>query len=815
MNRADLGSGWTVRPADPSEVPAAVAAAADIPATVPGSVHTDLLAAGLIDDPYLDDNEALQAWIGQTDWVYTLRFDWADDGSDRQELVFGGIDTVAAVTLDGEHVASTINMHRSYRFDVTDSLTAGAHELVVHFSSPVRAADAASLALGYRTHVNHHPYNAIRKMACSFGWDWGIDTATSGLWKPARLETWSSARFADIRIAGSVVDGTPTVTGLLAIESAGDVALEAIVRINGREWRLPIVETEVSVELPVPDAQLWWPLGHGEPVLYEIEIDLVADGVVVDSVARRVGFRDVRIDTQADGTGTAPFTILVNGEVILVRGVNWIPDDAFPHRVDRARYADRLSQAEFAGVNLVRVWGGGIYESDDFFDECDERGLLVWQDFLFACAAYAEEEPLRSEVEAEAREAITRLAVHPSLVVLNGNNENLWGRQEWGWELRLDGRTWGEYYYYDLFPALVAHLAPHVAYTPGSPFSPDRDAVQNDEHQGSMHIWDVWNEKDYAHYRDYKPRFVAEFGWQGPPSWSTLRRSVSDNPLTPESPGMLVHQKAASGNFKLSDGLLPHLRLPDDIDEWHWAMSLNQAVAIRTGVEWFRSLTPLCTGAIVWQLNDNWPVTSWSALDGDGRRKPLLFALRHAHADRLVTIQPSNDGLSVALIADTASDWAGRLTIERLDFSGAVLASSELDVHVAARGAVTLPIHGAIAETQHPEGEVLVARVGDHRALWFFAEYRDSALAASDLAVSANWEGEGWRVDVVARTLVRDLTLLVDRIDPTAQIDNGMVTLLPGEKITFTVQAPADIDPGGFSSPLVLRSANDLVQRPL
>ena len=308
---------------------------------------------------------------------------------------------------------------------------------------------------------------------------------------------------------------------------------------------------------------------------------------------------------------------------VFVKGANWIPDDAFPSRIDRDRYARRLDQAVAANLNLIRVWGGGIYESDDFYELCDERGLLTWQDFLFACAAYAEEEPLRGEVEAEARENIVRLAHHPSLVLFTGNNENLWGREDWGWELALDGKTWGAYYYYELFPALISELAPHVPYAPGSPFSPGGQHP-NDEQHGTMHIWDLWNEKDWPHYRDYRPRFVSEFGWQGPPTWSTLTRSISDDPLTPESPGMIVHQKAIEGNVKLTNGLLPHYRLPEDMETWHWAMQLNQANAITAALEHFRSHMPHTMGAVVWQLNDCWPVTSWAAIDGDGRAEAAL-----------------------------------------------------------------------------------------------------------------------------------------------------------------------------------------------
>jgi len=791
-----------------------------VPATVPGSVHTDLLAEGLIPDPYLDTNEKLLSWIGLTDWRYSTTFVWNPAQADRVELNFGGLDTIAEIDLNGVRIGATRNMHRSYTFDVTSRLKAGLNELVVVFRSPVRAADAASLSLGYRPHVNHHPYNAIRKMACSFGWDWGIDTTTSGLWKPVTLVSWSTARLGTVRPVATVGGADGLVAVHVDVARATDAPLQLTASVGGvsRTVELAAGATSATVNLTVPDVDLWWPIGYGEHPLYDLEVALTDGSTALDSRTTRIGFRTVELDTTPDETGT-PFTIVVNGSPVFVRGANWIPDDAFLHRVTKDRYRARLDQAEFAGMNLIRVWGGGIFETEDFYDLCDERGLLTWQDFLLACAAYAEEDELATEMVAEARENVARLATHPSLVVLNGNNENIWGHEEWNWKLRLDGKTWGAGYYYETFPAIVAELAPHIGYTPGSPFSPGEngdlrsDRNPNDEEHGTMHIWDLWNQRDYPAYRQYRPRFVAEFGWQGPPTWSTLTESIHDVPLTPESPGMQVHQKAAEGNVKLTDGLIPHLPLPDDIDDWHWAMSLNQANAISTAVEHFRSLTPHCMGSIVWQLNDCWPVTSWAAVDGYGRPKPLLYAIKHAYADRLVTIQPRENGLAVVAVNDSAEPWAGELTVRRYDFAGDVLAEHVEQVSLAARGTVTVALPTVLAGTTDAAGELLRADLAGVRGHWFFTEPRDSTLQLGDPQLQAERTDSGYTVRVTVDTLTRDLALLVDKVDPDALVDDMLVTLLPGESTVFTVTSALDVDPADFRIAGVLRSTNQLVRQ--
>lgn len=758
----------------------------ELPAAVPGCVHTDLLAAGVIPDPFLGANETEVAWVARREWTYERELRAGAGGHEQTDLVFDGLDTVAEVTVDGRVLGRTRNMHRSHRFDVTGLRG----RLAVRFVSAYAEAEAVRGRVGERPAAYAEPYQYVRKMACSFGWDWGPTLVTAGIWRPVRLESWSTARIARVRPLVTVEDGLGVVELHIEVErSRVEAPLAVEARIGGVRVRGEIEGTAGTVLLRVPDARLWWPRGYGEQPLYDVELTLLHDGDALDVWRHRVGFRTVRLDTSADAHGSG-FTLVVNGERLFARGVNWIPDDVFPSRVTRERYRERLGQAARAGVDLVRIWGGGIYESEDFYDACDELGLLVWQDFLFACAAYPEEQPLRGEVEAEARENVVRLMPHPSLVLWNGNNENLWGFRDWGWEARLAGDSWGEGYYLGLLPRVMAELDPTRPYTAGSPWSGSWERHPNDPAHGTHHSWEVWNRADYSEYRREVPRFVAEFGWQAPPAYATLRRALPDEALAPDSPGMLHHQKADDGNGKLERGLARHFAVPEgDFDRWHYLTQVNQARAVAAGIEHWRSHWPRCAGTIVWQLNDCWPVTSWAAIDGDGREKPLYHELRRLYADRLLTLQARDAGLVLAAVNQAGRAWTGTVTLRRMSVQGAVVAEAAVGFRAGRRAVVSV----AVPPELGPAGpkEFLVADADGLRALWFPVPDREVPCPQPefDVAVAPG------AVTVTARTLVRELLLQADRLGPAARADRGLVTLLPGERVTIEVRGWDDPDP--------------------
>ncbi|RSX51357.1 beta-mannosidase [Bifidobacterium goeldii] len=919
---APINEGWTVRALNPQVAPAELrtAIALGVPATVPGEVTLDLLNAGLIAEPFDGDNETSQQWIGDVDWQYETTFEWHENSHTRHDLVAYGLDTVATVSLNGQLVGFAQNYHRSYRWDARGQLRDGANTLTVTFASSVRESDRREQELGYYPHTEHHAFNQLRKPSYQFGWDWGIDVANAGIWQAIGIDSWSGVRFAAVRPLVDVLPGGGTaadgsVTGVLKttveIEREGNGRVMGVgdahkgqqpvpvsVTVSGPGLAAPITaagEVEygrntATITTIVPNAQLWWPIGYGEQPLYDVTVTAGTAANAGDGSAEwsgRVGFRTTRVDTRADETGR-PFQIYVNDVPVHARGYNWVPIDAFLSRADRAFYAERFKDLVESNSNMVRAWGGSIYETDDFYDLADELGIMVWQDFMLACAAYPEDAATRAEIEAEAREHITRLAPHPSLIVWNGSNENYVAYSEW-WGVKqaladddkpanqygYGEKAWGDWYYSELFPQLLAELDPTHVYLPSSPmsFTPFVDA--NKSGDGTMHIWDVWNRVDYRHYADYTPRFADEFGYQAPPAFSTLTRVVHDAELDPFGKQMLVHQKASGGNIKLARGMRGHLTPGDiddvsygdvvngtpadgkhswliptdrwaDIEDWHWACQLQQAQALRFGVAHMRSLEPVNAGALIWQLNDDWPVVSWAAVDYYGQRKPLWYASRDFFAPRFATIQPrtsepfradhswegqptASDHLALVLVNDTLAPWSGSWTVRRVTLAGETLASQTFDdVTVGAAGepgTLSLTLAADVAAFGDPANELLVATPSSAdnadfaRVIYDPAEVIDQKLDrtpfTATVAPAADPAAGVFDLTVTAHGYVRDLFCMADKVDPSARVDGGMISLLPGESVTLHIAcdsaaAGAIADPAVFTALNVLRCANDL-----
>ena len=815
-----------------AEVPQALreTLATGVPATVPGCVHTDLMAAGLIEDPYLGGNETHTDWIGRQRWIYRREFALGDGARELDEqhcdLECDGLDTVAEVFVNGTSVGRSVNMHRRSVFPVGQQLRPGGNVIEVAFDSAFDHIAEMAALVGERVHVERDDYNLIRKMACNFGWDWGPRLVTAGIWKRIGLRSWSTARIGDVSLLATATqrpDGTWVGTLDVTAQLTGNLRFAALtVRVRGGdvfgELGVP-AEDWTHASLEISGVQPWWPHSLGEQPLHEVEIVFHNDVTVLDRVTRRTGFRSTELDTtpDADGNG-ATFALRINGVEIFARGANWIPDDCFVTRVTPERYRERIQQAKDANIDLLRVWGGGIYETEDFYAACDELGVMVWQDFALACAAYPEEEPFASEFDAEVRDNLIRLSSYPSLVIWNGNNEIIWGHDAWDWSSQPNGdRTWGEKYFYQTFPAIVAELDPSRPYWAGSPSSGSKDIAPNDPNYGCMHIWDVWNERDYLGYDDYSPRFVSEFGYQGPATWATWQRALDAADRRADSPVMLAHQKAAGGNSKLNSGIEPHLPLPGetaaDFDDWLYAMQLQQARAVRHGIERWRSLRGRCHGSIVWQLNDCWPVVSWAALDlgtnaaGEpvARRKPLWYALRDAYADHLLTIQTADGGPRLVLVNDAGADWTAGGTIELRRLDGEVAATARFEVLVPARSTAAVPVTFALPDDS--SDLALVATANDAvRAVKLLVEDVEADLGVPAFTADVAATPTGATVSVTARSFLRSLAIFPDRVAEDAYPDTLGVDLFPGETHSFQVTGTLDETTlAALTAPPVLR----------
>lgn len=817
------------------------------------------MRAGLIDDPYFDQNEPKLRWIGECDWQYTTNFE-ADPklfDHERIDLACDGLDTVATIHLNGSLVATTQNMHRGYRFDVRPFLKKRSNELVITFASPVHYAMEMRKKLGHLPSINYGlPFNFIRKMACNFGWDWGPVVPTCGIWRGVRLEGWSHARFRSVRTTyRSVAADTPSTLWLTVdVERTQTCSRNLVIdgflnfsgaRVDGSGEGVADAEGSYPLCFSIAEPRLWWPHGYGRQDLYELELHAwVAEAghnQDVDEGSTKVGLRTVELNTHPDDIGRE-FVLKVNGKPIFCRGFNWIPDDCF---LDRActpdRYRKRITQALDANANMLRVWGGGIYETDEFYDICDELGILVWQDFLFACAAYPEDEPIKSEVEAEARYNVARLAHHPSLVLWNGCNENIWGFHEWAcdaegggekpWKDQLAGKKWGAGYYLDLLPRVMKEVDPSRPYWAASPWSGDAN-VETGLHpnlatHGNKHIWEVWHGPgDYNNYRWFTPRFCSEFGYQGPPNYSTWQSSIAKDQLYRGSASLEMHQKSPYGSKRNDDLLQKDFDLPDNFDDWHYLLQLNQARALTTGVEWFRSRQPVCMGTLYWQLNDCYPVTSWSAIDSTGQLKPLWYATRRFYAPRLLTLQPEgiiidpprapgerpkmrSDAIVLYANNDSDESWQGDVLVRRMTFDGTILGESMVPLNIPPRTnrrAAILPT--GVVMPRDRSREFIVATIGDQRATWFFASDRELHYPPMQFEAALERATGTYRLSVHTPSLLRDLVINIDRLDPSASISDNLVTLLPGERRVFEIQSSKVFTQEQLTTPPVFQCAN-------
>ncbi len=803
-------------------------------AGVPGCVHTDLIRAGIIGHPNIAFNEEACQWIGRTDWRYQCRFNvdtecWKHD---RIDLVFDGLDTIARIELNGRHIGNAMNMHHVHRLDMRSALRTGENELIMTLCGPVSYVEERERQLGVRpVNGDWTPYCYMRKMASNFQWDWGPKVATCGIWRGARVEAWSGARIANVRPATlAIADGEAVVRVEADVEGhVSGMRMQAKAMYEGATHSAELQPAhadgrwigEIAIELP----RLWWPRGCGDQPLYQLQVELSTNGRTHHEWNGRFGVRTTRLIRNQDQHGES-FAIEVNDVPIFCRGANWIPEGLFPEDQSPSRVRKRVQQAADANFNMLRVWGGGTYEQAAFHEACDERGIMVWQDFMFACATYPEDVPYPELIEREAREAVSRLAHLPSIVLWCGGNENVLGYESWGWKQQMQHDqhqggvrgVWGERYYFDILRRVVEELDPSRPYWPDSPHSSvQRTSLHpNDADHGDRHTWDAKVEQ----YRNIVPRFCSEFGHQSPPCWATMNETWGEDQLQLDSPAMMHRQRATGGNdvWYGSNIMGGRWRTPRDFDEWLYQAHLLQARAISLGIEWMRANQPRCMGALFWQFNDAWAGHSWSCIDSAGRRKPLWYAARRSFAPRLLTFQPVDGALCLCVVNETPEAWDTTLQVRRFRLDDFELAERYERVVVPARtcwrSKPVLEIFGSPFDNRT---ECLVADAAGsevERAWWFHDQ--DALLQLPTPAIIATARRiavDQCELSIRADTLIRDAVFAVDRLDPDAEIDDNLLTLLPGEQRSVRIRTNLDLPCRAWISPPVFRCANEFSLR--
>lgn len=635
-----------------------------LPADVPGCIHTDLLAAGVIPDPFYRDNERTVMWVGETAWLYRRTFSVSPEllQHDRVLLHCDGLDTLATIWLNGQEIGQTDNMFRTWEFDARSILRPGENEITVRFDSALLFGQqklAQRYIHSWSTDTHKLPGgNYVRKAQCHFGWDWGPKLVTCGIWRDISLLAFDEARLADVNVRQNHAGpGQVTLTCRVAAERMTTAPLKARcqVSLNGQEVERQTVKLDDGrgeASLTVVEPRLWWPNGLGDQPLYTVSVVLTDEaGQALDAWNRKIGLRTLRLVRQPDEWGES-FHFACNGQPFFAKGANWIPADSFITRLSEGHYAELLDAAAETHMNMLRVWGGGIYEQDIFYELCDQLGICIWQDFMFSCATYPTfEDDFMNNVAQEAKDNIRRLRHHACLALWCGNNELEQGLVSDQWT----GTTmsWVDYgaLFDGLLPQLVAELDPETDYWPSSPHTPHEDRRNwNDPRWGDAHIWEVWHGlKPFEYYYTCFHRFNSEFGFQSFPEPKMVRTFTEPADENITSYIMEHHQRHSSGNSIIMHYLLDWFRLPTSFDMNLWLSQILQGMAMKHAVEHWRRTMPRGMGTLYWQLNDCWPVASWSSLDYDGRWKALHYMARHFYAPLLVSAVPNLDDGTVAV----------------------------------------------------------------------------------------------------------------------------------------------------------------------
>lgn len=774
----DLEGRWTLSDESGAHV---------VPFDLPGDGISALVKAGVLPDPYWGMNEYDCRWVTERDWIATRRFT-----ADRTDLmlVVDMLDTVAEIVVNGISVTLAESMFQTLRVDLHTVLRLGENEISIRFLSSTREATRRQAEMPFPI-----PYaaqncplpngNMLRKPACDFGWDWNIALAPFGIYGAIGLVPAGDRGLNQIKITQHHAENRVTliVTGRVVGENRQEIS----VSLCGQTVAAQPSGQEFRAEIVIDNPDLWWPSGLGDQPLHHLIITC-GDEVVL----RRIGLRQTDLVVEKDATGLG-FKFRVNGRDVFAKGANWIPADALAGNITPGAVRDLLQSAVDANMNMIRVWGGGRYEPDWFYDICDELGLMVWQDFMFACNLYPSTDAFLAQVRQEVQENVLRLHHHACLALWCGDNE-LVGALTWFDESRRD-RDRYLVNYDRLNRAIETELKAVLQSANWWPSSPSPGPMSfgdawHDDSSGDMHFWSVWHEgKNFDHYRDVKPRFCSEFGFQSYPSMAVIKTFADPKDWNIASPVMESHQKNAGGNARIAETMFRYFRFPIDFPSFVYLSQVQQGLAIKTAVTAWRALKPHCMGALYWQLNDTWPVCSWSSLDYGGNWKLLHHMARHFFAPVTVVVVPVKDGYELRAVNDGSRAVSLTVKAHGAAMDGSVRDIGSATAEVGTDAAVTV-LHVA-ADALHPAEVLAFTWAGDAAGGDVFAPkpWKSYDLLPAGLSVSERRDAEGHVLTLSASALAPFVAI---EADVPGRFSDNAFAVFPGApaQITFTPDAP-------------------------
>ena len=805
------------------------------PAEVPGVVQMDLLRNKLIADPFYRDNEKSLQWIGLTDWEYQTEFDVDAStlGRKHVELVFSGLDTYADVYLNDAEVLKADNMFRSWRIAAKERLRAGKNTLRIVFHSPVmlmlpkvkalpvRLPTVGQVQIVSEEGVATDPYT--RKAPYNYGWDWGPRYITEGIWLPVKLVAWDDYRIDNFHIRQEKIskdeaelwaefDVVASKAGDVSFTVEQDGANGKKVPAAAQSARLDEGANHVTVPFRIAKPNLWYPNGYGPQALTKffatLSLGSGKKSVVEDRAELRTGLRSLELRREPDQWGKS-FTFVVNGIPVFAKGADVIPFDSFATRVTPAQHRQILQSARDAHMNMIRHWGGGYYETDDFYEICDELGIMVWQDFMFGGAMVPGDLAFQENVRAEVTEQVKRLRDHPSIALWSGNNEVETGWRYWGDRVYFKEtltppqreRIWQDYVvlFHDIIKSVVAKYGDSVPYWPSSPsanFEDDPGGPRN----GDMHYWSVWHALEpIEEYTHQFPRFMSEYGFQSFPDIQTVRKFAEPQDLDIVSPVMKNHQKNVGGNERIRTYVLREFREPKDFESFLYVSQVMQAEAIKVGAEHLRRQRPRTMGSLYWQLNDCWPVASWASIDYYGHWKALHYYARRFYDDLLVSPWEENGTLSVYVVSDKVQATDAELRLRVLDFEGKTLLDKKQAITVAELSSkvyLSAPRADLLQGTdaQHAFAVVDLVQAGKvvSRNVVLFDHVRNLALPAA--SIQSEVAGGNGSYTLTLRSTVLARHVYASFGDEEAEISDNYFDLLPNEPVTLQVKSKAALE---------------------